>query len=287
MKQKKFSIYDAIIYAVLFIVVAAILFPLLHVAAVSFSSSKHVNANDITIFPRGFNIEVYKAVFSESSIFTAYKNTLIYVITGTFLSLMVTSAAGYALSKKNLIFRSKFMVFIIITMFFNGGMIPLFLTVKNYGMYDTMWAVILTPLVSAWYLIIMRSFFEAFPQEIGESGEMDGLNDIGIFWYLVLPVSKAVLATIGLFYAVDLWNSYYYPFIFLDSTDKFPLQLVLRAMLYAGEGLDGRANRTDQPLITESLKYATIIVSIIPIVAAYPFLQKYFVKGVLVGSVKG
>ncbi|MEN6316832.1 MAG: carbohydrate ABC transporter permease [Clostridiaceae bacterium] len=287
MKSKKFSIYDAIIYAALLIVVVVILFPLLHVVAVSFSSSVHINANDITIFPKGFNIDVYKRVFSDASIFTAYKNTLTYVIIGTFLSLSITSMAGYALSKKKLIFRRKFMIFIIITMFFSGGLIPLFLTVKNYGMYDTMWAIVLTPLVSSWYLIIMKSFFEAFPNEIGESGELDGLNDIGIFWYLVLPVSKAVLTTIGLFYAVGLWNSYYYPFIFLDSTEKFPLQLVLRAMLYTGEGLDGGAKKADQPIIIESLKYATIIVSVIPIIIVYPFLQKYFVTGVLIGSIKG
>lgn len=286
MKNNKFSIYDAIIYAVLFIVLVVILFPLLNVLAVSLSSNVHINANDITIFPRGFNLYTYKMVFRESKIYTAYKNTLIYVIIGTFLSLLVTSMAGYALSKKKLIFRKKFMIYILITMFFNGGMIPLFLTIKNLGIYNTMWAVILTPLVNAWYLIIMKSFFEAFPEEICESGQLDGLNDIGIFWYLVLPVSKAVLTTIGLFYAVNMWNSYYYPFIFLDSTDKYPLQLVLRAMLYTGEGLGG-ANRGDQPIITESLKYATIIVSVIPIIIVYPFLQKYFVKGVMVGSVKG
>lgn len=287
MKIKKFSIYDVIIYALLFIVVVVIMFPLLHVVAVSFSSSVHINANDITIFPRGFNIDVYKRVLGDAKIFTAYKNTLIYVIVGTFLSLLTTSTAGYALSKKKLIFRKKFMLFIIITMFFSGGLIPLFLTVKNYGMYDTMWAIVITPLVSSWYLIIMKSFFEAFPNEIGESGELDGLNDIGIFWYLVLPVSKAVLTTIGLFYAVGLWNSYYYPFIFLDSTEKYPLQLVLRAMLYTGEGLDGGARKSDQPIIIESLKYATIIVSVIPIIIVYPFLQKYFVTGVMVGSIKG
>ena len=285
MKKNEFSIYDIIIYACLFIIIAVILFPLLNVLAVSLSSNIHVNANDITIFPRGFNLDTYKMVFRESQIYTAYKNTLIYVIIGTFLSLSVTSMAGYALSKKKLIFRKKFMIFILITMFFNGGMIPLFLTIKNLGIYNTMWAIILTPLVNAWYLIIMRSFFEAFPEEIGESGQLDGLNDIGILWYLVLPVSKAVLATIGLFYAVNMWNSYYYPFIFLDSTDKYPLQLVLRAMLYTGEGLG--SSKADQPVITESLKYATIIVSVVPIILVYPFLQKYFVKGVMVGSIKG
>jgi len=266
---------------------AIILFPLLHVTAVSFSSTKHIFLNDISIYPRGFNIEMYKLVFQDTRIFRSYTNTIYYVVLGTFLSLTVTSAGAYSLSKNKLVFQDKFMKIIIITMFFSGGMIPTFLTVKNLGLYDTVWAIVLPGLVSSWNLIIMKSFFHSFPDEIEESGELDGLNDIGTFWYLVLPVSKAVLATIGLFYAVSLWNSYYGPFIYLGTQDKFPLQIILRSLLESGEGLDGGSRKSDQPVIVESLKYATIIVSVVPIIVIYPFLQKYFVTGVMIGSIKG
>ncbi len=285
-RNKQFSISILLIYVALIIVMVIILFPLLHVTAVSFSGSKYIYMNSITIYPKGFNIEMYKIVFKDPKIFNSYKNTIYYVVLGTFLSLAVTSTAAYSLSKKKLIFRNKFMGLIIVTMFFSGGMIPTFLTVKNIGLYNT-WAVVLPGLVNSWYLILMRSFFEAFPCEIEESGKLDGLNDIGTFWFLVLPVSKAVLATIGLFYAVGLWNSYYMPFIYLNSSSKFPLQVILRSMLESGQGLDGGTRNADQPVILESLKYATIIVSVIPIIVVYPFLQKYFVTGVMIGSIKG
>lgn len=180
------------------------------------------------------------------------------------------------------------MIAIIITMFFSGGMIPLFLTVKKLGLYDSMWAIILPPMVSSWNLIIMRSFFIGFPEEIEESGRMDGLNDLGVFWYLVLPVSKASLSSIGLFYAVSLWNSYFAPYIYLETPGKLPLQVVLQSILQSGTSLNAaNMNDGDLTMIPESLKYATVMVAIIPIIAVYPFIQKYFVKGVMVGSVKG
>ena len=180
------------------------------------------------------------------------------------------------------------MVGIIITMFFSGGMVPLFITVKNLGLYDSMWAIILPPLVSSWNLIIMKSFFISFPEEIEESGKIDGLNDLGVFWNLVLPVSKASLSSIGLFYAVALWNSYFGPFLYLETPEKLPLQIVLQSILQSGTSLNAATmSGGDLTMIPESLKYATVMVAIIPIIAVYPFIQKYFVKGVMVGSVKG
>lgn len=167
-------------------------------------------------------------------------------------------------------------------------MIPVFLTVKKLGLYDTMWALVLPGLVSSWNLVIMRSFFMSFPQEVEESGKMDGLTDIGVFFRLVLPVSKASLSSIGLFYAVAIWNSYFSPFLYLETPSKFPLQIVLRSMLIAGTSLNAMVQSGgDMTMIPESLKYATVIVAIIPIIAVYPFIQKHFVKGVMIGSVKG
>lgn len=286
-RKERLSVSTILIYLALCVVTAVILVPLLHVTAVSLSSVEHIYMNDISIFPKGFTIEMYKRVFNEPKIFNAYKNTIFYVILGTSLSLAVTSAGAYALSKKKMVFRSKFTGLILFTMFFSGGMIPTFLTIKNLGMIDTVWAIVLPNMVSSWYLIVMRSFFSAIPEEIEESGEIDGLNDIGKFFYLVLPVSKALLATMGLFYAVGLWNSYYTPFMYLDSAEKYPLQVILRSILETGAGLDGGSSTSDEPVMLESLKYATIIVSVVPIIIVYPFLQRYFVTGVLVGSVKG
>lgn len=287
-KDNKFSFFTILKLLFLVTVVVVVLLPILHVVAVSLSSNAKIMNNEVTIFPKGITLEAYKYVLTDPKILIAYKNTIVYVAIGTLLSLLATSTGAYSLSKKRLIFQKGFMIGIIITMFFSGGMVPLFLTVKNLGLYDSMWAIILVPLVSSWNLIIMKSFFEGFPVEIEESGKMDGLNDIGIFVNLVLPVSKASLSSIGLFYAVGLWNSYFNPFLYLETPSKFPLQVVLQSILQSGTSLNAsNMSGGDLTMIPESLKYATVMVAIIPIIAVYPFIQKYFVKGVMVGSVKG
>ena len=226
-------------------------------------------------------------MFEDKRLFHAYGNTLIYTVTGTALSLSVTAMGAFALSKQRMVFSKFFSIMILITMFFTGGMIPTYLTVKNYGILDSIWAVILPGMVSTWNFIIMRSFFDAFPTELEESGRIDGLNDMGIFFQLVIPVSKAVFTTIGLYYAVSLWNAYFNPFIYLNTPDKYPLQLILREILMSGSSNANTVGVGDVTVVEESLKYATVLVSILPIIAVYPFIQKYFVKGVMIGSVKG
>jgi len=244
--------------------------------------------NEVTIFPKDLTLDAYIYVLTDKKVLIAYKNTFIYVVVGTFLSLAATSAAAYALSKKRLFMRKVWMIGIIITMFFSGGMIPTYLTVRRLGLYDTMWAMIIPSLISTYNLIVMRSFFLTFPEEVEESGKIDGLNDLGVFFYLVLPVSKASLSTIGLFYAVSIWNSYFTPFLYIETAEKFPLQIVLRSMLVAGTSMNAvTMTGGDITMVPESLKYATVIVSIIPIIAVYPFIQKYFVKGVMIGALKG
>jgi len=288
MKNKKFSIYTVLQYLFLLFIVIITLYPIIYMVSVSLSEDIYVMKSQVALFPKGFNTRMYELVLSDKRIFTAYKNTIIYVLTGTALSLAITTSGAFVLSKKRIIFSDFFSIMIIITMFFGGGMIPTFLTVRSLGMLDTIWAVILPGAVSTWNLILMRSFFNEFPSEIEESGRLDGLNDIGILWYLVLPVSTAVLATIGLFYAVAQWNAFFAPFIYLKSTSKFPLQLILRELLSAGSSnADANSISGDSIIVEESLKYATVVVSIVPIIAVYPFLQKYFVKGVMIGSVKG
>lgn len=287
--NKKISMVTILRTVFLMLVIAATLYPFIYMFSVSVSSDIHVMKNEISLLPKGFNLKMYKFVFQDNRIFTAYKNTIIYVILGTIISLAITSAGAFALSKKHMLFNKTFNIMIVITMFFGGGMIPTYLTVKNLGLYDTMWAIVLPGAVSTWNLMVMRTFFSQFPTEIEESGKIDGLNDVGVFFYLVLPVSKAILATIGLFYAVSIWNSYLGPLMYLKTQEKYPLQIILREILLSGSNFNNDVVSVggDSVVVEESLKYATAMVSIVPIIAIYPFLQKYFVTGVMVGSVKG
>lgn len=292
MVEKKFTFGWLIRNLVLWVVVVIMTWPLLHMLAVSISGKVDVYSGAVGIFPLvngklGVSIDAYKSVLSNPDIFMAYKNTIIYTVVGTALALAVLSTGAYALSKPNRLPGGRAINFLImITMFFGGGMIPAFLCIKWLGLYDTIWAITLPGAFSAYNCIIMRSFFVGFPKEIEESGRLDGLNDIGILWYLVLPTSTAVLATIGLFVAVSQWNSFFGPLLYLDGRHKYPLQIVLRQIILQNSS-DEAAAVGITTFAESSLKYATIVVSIIPIIAVYPFLQKYFVKGVMIGSVKG
>ena len=253
--------------------------------AVSLSDNTSILSGNVGLIPKGFNIDMYKMVFEDKRIVSAYGNTILYTLVGTTISLIITSMGAYALSKKHIFGHKPFSIMILITMFFSGGMIPTYLVVSNLGIIDTMWGVVLPGAVTTWNFIIMRSFFSTFPHEIEEAGAIDGLNDVSIFFKLVVPSSKAIFATIGLYYAVSMWNSYFIPFLYLRSEELFPLQMILKELLLIGSS--DAAGVGDALVVEESLKYATIMVAIAPILAVYPFLQKYFAKGALVGSVKG
>jgi putative aldouronate transport system permease protein len=202
--------------------------------------------------------------------------------------LIITAAGAFALSKKDMLFNKPFTLLIVFTMFFNGGMIPTFLIVKSLGLVDTIWAMVIPTAVSTWNLIIMRTFFSAIPKELEESGKLDGLTNIGIFIRIALPLSTAALATIGLFYAVGIWNNFYSALLYLRTESLYPMQVVLRNIVMGSQMINnGASNVGDDQVLDEPLKYATIMVSTIPILLIYPFLQKYFVKGALIGSVKG
>lgn len=288
MKIKRITIWTILKVAFLSFMVLITVYPFIYMTSVSFSDKLSVMRNEVILFPKGFNIESYKMVFREKRIATAYYNTLIYVILGTAISMILTTIGAYGLSKsKRLIGFKFFNIVIVITMFFGGGMIPKYLVVKSLGLLDTIWAVVLPSSVSAWNLIVMRTFFVGFPEEIEQSGWLDGLNDFGILFYLVIPTSSAILATMSLFHAVGYWNSFMEPFLYLNTESKYPLQVILRSIIIQGSSLDNEYASGDSPVYEDSLKFATIIVSVIPIIAVYPFLQKYFVKGVMIGSIKG
>lgn len=285
----KLNIYTVLKVIFLLFVVAIIIIPFLNMIAVSFSKDIYVMKNEVGIIPKGFSLETYKIVLQDPRISRAYYNTIVYVIVGTLISLSVTAMGAFCLSRKNMLFQRTFSISIIITMFFSGGMIPTYLTVKSMGMVNNIWGVVLPGAVSAWYLIIMRTFFCNIPKELEEAGKMDGLRDPGVFWYIVLPLSKAALATIGLFYAVGLWNAFFGPFLYLTDENKYPLQVLLRQIIVASDYKSNEATGIggDSLIMPEALKFATIMVSTLPIMLVYPFIQKYFVQGVMIGSVKG
>lgn len=285
-KISLFSIVNAVI--MLFVIVVT-LYPFVYMAAVSLSKDIYVIKNEVTIWPKGFNLKMYELVFSNNQVWLAYKNTIIYVVLGTVIALIITAFGSYALSRKDMMFSRTFTLLIIFTMFFSGGMIPTFLVVRELGLVDTVWGMVLPGAVSTWNLIIMRTFFSGIPKELEESGRMDGLTDLGVFLRIVAPLSKPVFATIGLFYAVGLWNNFYFPLLYLRNPDLFPLQVYLRNLILAGSVTSGQVTSIggDDLVVEDSLKFATIMVSTVPILLVYPFIQKYFVKGVMIGAIKG
>jgi putative aldouronate transport system permease protein len=287
-ESKKITIWTVLKGLFLAFMVVITIYPFIYMISVSLSDQLSVMRNEIILLPKGINLEAYKAVFREKRIFKAYENTIYYVVLGTAISMLVTTLGAYGLSKKDrLMFYKFFNIAIVITMFFGGGMIPKYLVVKGLGLLDKIWAVVLPSAVSAWNVIVMRTFFTGFPEEVEQSGYIDGLNDLGVLYYLVLPNSGAILATMSLFNAVGHWNSFMEPFLYLTDTSKQPLQVILRSIVIQGSSLDNQVVSTDSVVVEEALKYATIIVSVIPIMSIYPFAQKYFMKGVMVGSLKG
>ena len=281
-----FSIVNSIL---LLVVVFVTVYPFVYMISVSLSSSLHVMRGQVTWFPRGFNLGMYKLVLTDPRIPRAYLNTIIYVVLGTAISLAITSMAAYALSKRHLPFNKGFTMLIVFTMFFNGGMIPTFLVVRSLEIMDSIWAMVLPQAVSAWLLWVMRTYVSSLPEEMEDAARIDGLRDFGIFVYIVLPLSRAALAAIGLFYAVALWNNFLLPLLYLRESDLFPLQVILRNLVIM-ENFEMAVTSTvgvEGMVIIDSLKYAAITVCTLPIIMVYPLLQKHFTKGVMIGAVKG
>ncbi|AIQ45859.1 sugar ABC transporter permease [Paenibacillus sp. FSL R7-0273] len=282
--------FDWIINTALILLVIVTLYPLLYVTFASFSESSQLVANKGFLFkPLGFSLEAYKSVFSNPGIIKGYGNTLFILVVGVTLNLFLTAVAAYVLSRRNVMWNNLFTFLIIFTMFFHGGLIPLYLIVKNVGLIDSLWATIVPFAVSTFNLIIMRTSFSAIPESLEESAKIDGANHLTILFRIILPLSKPVVAVMILYYAVEKWNAWFYASIFLKDRDLFPLQLVLREILIANstDNMSTGASSADQFMIGETIKYATIIVATVPILVVYPFVQKYFEKGVMIGAVKG
>jgi putative aldouronate transport system permease protein len=249
----------------------------------SFSSSSGLLAHSgLLLKPAGISLSAYKTIINNNNIWSGYLNTIFIVVIGTVVSLLITSMAAYTLSRKGFGARYVIMLLITFTMMFSGGLIPLFLTVKSVGLYDSRWSLIFPVMINTTNLIIMRTAFGEVPVSLEESAKIDGANDIIIYARIVMPLAQATIAVICLYYGVAYWNSWFMASIYLRTRSNFPLQLILREILIANDN-----ETSDSELMSESIKYAAIIVSTLPILCVYPFLQKYFVKGVMIGAVKG
>lgn len=269
-------------------VILITLYPFYYMIIVSFSSEAGVLSGSIVLWPRDFNAGMYRFLVEDGRIFLGYRNTLIYMALGISLSLIVTAMGGYAVSKRRFFLAKPMLLLVVFTMFFQGGMIPTFLIVRDLHLINSVWAMVLPTAVATWNLIIMRTFFMNIPAELEESAKIDGMNDLHIFGRIYLPLSKPALATVGLFYAVAIWNNFFSALLYLRDRNLFPLQVILREFVLLSQFSDteGGTLLTNR-IAEEPLKYATIILSTMPILCVYPFLQKYFVKGALIGSLKG
>lgn len=288
-KRSRIGIFDIVNFLLLAIVAFASLFPFIHMLSVAVSSPEFVVQNKVGIWPRGLQWEAISAAIGDKRLWIGYRNTLLYVVLGTSISMLITIMGAYALSRKTLIFGKPIMLLIVFTIMFNGGMIPFYLVAKSYGLVDTIWAMMLPNAMNTFNLIIMRTFFQGIPKEIEESGRIDGLSDFRLLTSIVVPLSKPVLMTVGLFYAVEIWNSFSAALLLLRDQNLFPLQLVIRNLVVVGQAGDvmEASTASGRKVVLESLKYAVILLGCLPIIMVYPFIQKHFEQGALIGSVKG
>lgn len=283
--------FQALDIVLMVLMMAVCLYPFLYVAFASVSLPERIVAHrGILLAPLGFSASAYEAVFRNPNILTGYQNTLIVLVAGTTLNVLLTAFGAYGLSRHQFGLRNIVMFAIVFTMMFSGGLIPLYLQVSSLKLVDTRWALILPSAISAWNLVIMRTYFQGLPDSLEESARIDGATDWRILFQIILPLAMPVVAVMILFYGVHHWNSWFHAMIFLRNRGLYPLQIILREILIANDTLSmtqSAAASVDMEQIGETIKYATIIVATLPILVIYPALQKYFMKGVLIGAIKG
>lgn len=285
--EQTFSVFNWILLGVIGIVC---LYPMIYVLFASLSDSNALMAHEgLLLKPLGFNISSYKKVIENPMILIGYKNTLFVLIVGLLVNMVMTTLGAYFLARKNVYFKNLIMGLILFTMYFSGGLIPTYMIVKNLGLDDSLLALILPTAVSTYNMIIMRTGFAGIPETLHEAATVDGANELLIMTRIYLPLAKATIAVIVLYYAVTHWNSWFNAAIYLNSREKFPLQLVLREILISNDlnTMSDATSASDVESIAMSIKYATIMVATVPILIVYPFVQKYFVGGIMIGSVKG
>ncbi|MEI8408355.1 MULTISPECIES: carbohydrate ABC transporter permease [unclassified Kribbella] len=283
-----YRVFQVFNVATLLLVVVLTLYPFVNIVAQSFSSESAISAGKVNLFPVGFDTSTYQVVMNDSMFWRNYGNTVLYTVVATLISLVLTTCMAYVLSKKHLRGRTFIVGFVVFTMFFNGGLIPNYVLVSQLGMKNTLWAVVLPNAISVFNLLVMKAFFENMPPELEEAAMIDGLTTFGILLRIVLPLSKAILATMMLFYAVANWNAWFGAFLYLDDKSQFPVTIYLRNMIAgATSGTSAGATGDDLTQIAASIKAVTMVLTVLPILCVYPFVQRYFVTGVMLGSVKG
>ncbi|MFD0960963.1 carbohydrate ABC transporter permease [Paenibacillus chungangensis] len=290
-KTKTDRVTDVVIYGVLGLFTLFTLFPLYYVVVMSITPITEVLKNGgFVIIPKGFTLDAYRAIWESQAVPNALKVTIFITVVGTFLNLVVTSLLAYPLSKKSLPGRNLLLFMIVFTMLFNGGLIPLYLVVRATGLLDSVWAMIIPGMVSAFNLLIMKTFFENLPEEIEEAAKVDGCGEVSTLVRIVLPLSTPIMATLGLFYGVTHWNEYFKGIMYLNDKSLYPIQVVLRNMITTpnvSQDLMLSNPGLIQALPPETVKMAVVVAALLPILAVYPFLQKYFLKGMLLGAIKG
>ncbi|WP_239143872.1 carbohydrate ABC transporter permease [Actinoplanes philippinensis] len=273
---------------VLTVVVLVTLFPFVNIVARSFSGEQEIRSGQVSIWPKGFNLTTYDKVMSDAMFWTNYRNTVVYTVVATVIALVLTTCYAYVLSKRNLKGRGLLVGIAVFTMFFNGGLIPNYVLVSSLGLRNTLWAIVLPNAISVFNLLVMKAFFESLPTELEEAAAVDGTGTYGTLLRIVLPLSKAVLATMLLFYAVSFWNSWFAGFLYMDRQELFPVTVYLRNLIAgATSGTDNTATSEAALQIAASIQAVTIVLIMTPIMLVYPFIQRYFVSGVMLGAVKG
>lgn len=266
-----------------------ILIPLIHIVSVSISDGVAVQRGEVFLLPEGFSLESYEIIFDNDDLWRSYLNTIIYTVVGTVINLILTVLCAYPLSRNQFQGKKFFTIMVVITMFFSGGMIPSYLVVHHLGLLNTIWAIVLPVGINTWNMIVMRTFFQSLPNALMESAYIDGAGEWRTLYSIVIPLSKPILATIIMFYAVGHWNSFFSAILYLSEKVLYPVQVVLRNIVISGEVTDQLAQMqsSDQLILAKSIKYAVMVVVMAPIICIYPFVQKHFVRGVMIGSLKG
>ncbi len=276
-------LFDTFNYVFMIVLIIVMVFPLVYVFSASISDNALVSSGSVLLLPKGITLIAYKQLLANPDLWVSYWNTIRYTLVHVVLTLIATSAMAYPLAKKWLPGRRIILIMAAFTLLFSGGMIPTFLVVQKLGILNSIWAIVLPSLISTWYLFIMRTFFEALPEELEDAATIDGCSSLQVLLRIVLPLSMPVLATIGLFTAVNQWNAFFDALIYLNERSMYPLQIMLRNILVAGSTIQAEGDLS----LLQTMKYAIIIIATLPILCVYPFIQKYFVQGTMIGGIKG
>ncbi|WP_431989601.1 carbohydrate ABC transporter permease [Streptomyces albogriseolus] len=286
--SRGYRVFQGVNGVILTLVVLITLYPFVNIVARSFSGEKEIRAGDVTLWPKGFDLTTYEIVFSDSMFWRNYGNTVLYTVVATAVAMVLTTCYAYVLSKRHLKGRGALVGIAVFTMFFTGGLIPNYVLITSLGLKNSVWAIALPNAISVFNLLVMKAFFESLPSELEEAAQIDGLSTYGVLLRIVLPLSKAVVATMVLFYSVSFWNSWFSAFLYMDRTELMPVTVYLRNLLAGATGGTGAGATTENlTQVNANIQAVTIVLTSLPILCVYPFVQRYFVSGVMLGAVKG